>query len=197
MLKGVSPVADAKKDRGTALALDSVKLFAQHWFAEQIADKSEGYRKSTQRTLEKDIYPVIGNKPMGEVTSGDVLAICDKIKGRGSPQAALLARNVIKRMDDYVIARQAASINPVSLLVARFVAMQSSRERVLSPEEIGKVMRAIYLSDMARPNKLALHLLCITMVRKSELLNAAWSEFDFEAAIWRLPAERMKKDKEH
>lgn len=195
--QGISPVADAKKDRGAALALDSVKVFAQYWFKEQIADKSEDYRKSTLRALEKDIYPAIGNKPMGEVTPGDVLAICDKIKGRGSPQAALLARNVIKRMYDYAIARQVATINPASLLVARFVATQSSRERVLSPEEIGKVMRAVYLSDMARPNKLALHLLCITMVRKSELLKAEWSEFDFEAAIWRIPAERMKKDKEH
>ena len=195
--QGISPVADAKKDRGAALALDTVKAFGVHWFETQIADKSEDYRKTTLRTLEKDIYPMIGNKPMGEVISGDVLAICDKIKGRGSPQAALLARNVIKRMYDYAIVRQVASVNPARMLIARYVATQSSRERVLSPEEMGKVMRAIYRSDMARPNKLALHLLCITMIRKSELLNAEWSEFDFEAGIWRIPAVRMKMDKEH
>ena len=196
--QGISPVTDAKKDRGAALALDTVKAFGVHWFETQIADKSEDYSKTTLRTLEKDIYPMIGNKPIGDVTSGDVLAICDKIKGRGSPQAALLARNVIKRLYDYAIDRQVVvTINPAKMLVARFIATQSSRERVLSPEEIGKVLRAVYLSDMARPNKLALHLLCITMVRKSELRNAEWSEFDFEAAIWRIPAERMKKEKEH
>lgn len=197
VLQGISPVTEAKKDRGAALSLDSVKVFAQHWFDVQIADKSESYRQSTLRTLEKYVYPDIGNKLMADVTSADVMGICDKIKASGSPQAALLARNVIKRMYDYGIVRQVASINPARMLVARFVATQSSRERVLSPEEIGKVMRAIYVSDMPRPNKLALHLLCITMVRKSELLNAEWSEFDFEAGIWRIPAVRMKKDKEH
>jgi integrase len=50
---------------------------------------------------------------------------------------------------------------------------------------------------MSRAYKLALHLLVITMVRKSELIEAEWSEFDFEAGIWRIPAARMKKDIEH
>lgn len=195
--QGISPVTEAKKDRGATLSMDSVKVFAQHWFDAQIANKSESYQQSTLRTLEKYIYPDIGNKLMSDVTSADVMRICDKIKASGSPQAALLARNVIKRMYDYGIVRQVASINPARMLVARFVATQSSRERVLSHEEIGKVMRAIYVSNMPRPNKLALHLLCITMVRKSELLNAEWSEFDFEAGIWRIPSERMKKSKEH
>jgi integrase len=68
---------------------------------------------------------------------------------------------------------------------------------VLTPDEIGTVLRTIYASDMGRPYKLALHLLAITMVRKSELIEAEWSEFDFDAGIWRIPAERMKKDREH
>jgi integrase len=35
------------------------------------------------------------------------------------------------------------------------------------------------------------------MVRKSELTEARWSEFDLDAGVWRIPADRMKKDKEH
>jgi integrase len=36
-----------------------------------------------------------------------------------------------------------------------------------------------------------------TLCRPSEAIEAEWSEFDLEAAIWRTPAERMKKRKEH
>jgi integrase len=194
---GVSPVADAKKDRGAVKVLDSVRAFGDLWFVAEIAEKSKSYSTVTRRALEKDIYPAIGNKPLADVSAGDVLAICDKIKGRGAPQMALFTRNVVKRMYEYAISRQAAAINPAQQLVARFIATPQSRTRVLSLDEIGSVMRTVYASDMSRAYKLALHLLVITMVRKSELIEAEWSEFDFEAGIWRIPAARMKKDIEH
>ncbi len=126
-----------------------------------------------------------------------MLAICDRIKGRGAPQAALVARNVTKRMFEYAISRQAATANPAQQLVARFIATPQSRTRVLSHDEIGAVLRNVYASDMGRAFKLALHLLAITMVRKSELIEAEWSELDLDAGIWRIPAERMKKEREH
>lgn len=194
---GVSPIADAKKDRGAVQSNDSVRGFGDLWFATEIAEKSKSYSTVTRRALDKDIYPAIGNKPLAEVNAGDVLAICDKIKGRGAPQMALLTRNVVKRMYEYAIARQVVTINPAQQLVARFIATPQSRTRVLSPDEIGRVMRTVYASDMSRAYKLALHLLIITMVRKSELIEAEWSEFDLEAGIWRIPAARMKKDIEH
>jgi integrase len=194
---GISPIADAKKDRGVLKTLDSVQEFADSWYQSEIANKSESYRKTTRRVLDKDIFPAIGNKSLTAVNAGDVLAICDRIKGRGSPQSALFTRNVIKRMFEYAISRQAATANPAQQLVARFIATPQSRTRVLAPAEIGQLLRTVYASDMSRAYKLALHLLVITMVRKSELIEAEWSEFDMDAGIWRIPAERMKKDREH
>lgn len=195
--KGISPIADAQKDRGVAKSLNSVREFANYWYQDKISSNSESYRNITRRVLDKDVLPVIGNKELSQVNAGDILVICDKIKSRGSPQAALVTRNIIKRMYDFAIARQVATINPAHQLVARFIATQSSRTRVLTPDEIGEMLRKIYSSDMARPSKLALHLLVITMVRKSEMIEAEWSEIDLEEGIWRIPAERMKKDKEH
>jgi integrase len=82
-------------------------------------------------------------------------------------------------------------------IVARFIATQDSRTRVLNPDEIGQVLRAVYVSSIRRPLKLAIHVLVLTMVRKSELIEARWDEFDLDAGIWRIPADRMKKDREH
>ncbi|RKP58640.1 tyrosine-type recombinase/integrase [Pararobbsia silviterrae] len=194
---GVSPMADAKKDRGAEKSLNTVRDFGAYWTEQQMSDKSDEYRRTTNRALEKDVYPAIGNKPLPDVTPGDVLAICDRIKKRGSPKMALHTRNVIKRMFEYAIARQFVTINPAAAVVARFVATQESRDRVLSPEELGRVLRAVYASSIRRPLKLAIHLLVLTMVRKSELIEARWNEFNLDEGIWRIPAERMKKDREH
>ncbi|CAK1296315.1 phage integrase family site specific recombinase [Burkholderia pseudomallei] len=143
------------------------------------------------------MFPALGSKPVSEVTPGDVLAICDRIKKRGAPKMALHTRNVIKRMYEYAIARQLVTINPAQAVVARFIATQESRDRVLSPDELGHVLRVVYASSIRRPLKLAIHLLVLTMVRKSELIEARWSEFDLDAAVWRIPSDRMKKPREH
>ena len=44
---------------------------------------------------------------------------------------------------------------------------------------------------------LALELTVLTATRTSEVLNAQWAEFDLEAELWTIPAERMKARKEH
>jgi len=97
----------------------------------------------------------------------------------------------------YAISRDLVSFNPAAAIEARFIAQVRSRDVALSPEEIGKLLRGIYTSSMIRSNKLAFHLLILTMVRKSELLEATWDEVDFNKAEWSIPAERMKKDKPH
>ena len=45
--------------------------------------------------------------------------------------------------------------------------------------------------------KLALNLMALTFVRTEELLDAPWTEFDLEHALWKIDADRMKKDRTH
>jgi integrase len=110
---------------------------------------------------------------------------------------ALHTRNVIKRMFEYAIARQLVPSNPATAIVARFIATQDSRTRVLDPDEIGRVLRAVYARASADRSSLRFTCWVLSMVRKSELIEARWSEFDLDAGIWRIPANRMKKDREH
>ncbi|TIC80539.1 tyrosine-type recombinase/integrase [Crenobacter intestini] len=193
--KGESPklaVREAKAEKHNTVA-----KFAEHWLLEQLEGKSESYRKTLTRVIYKDVLPWLGGMPLKDVKPADVLGLCDRIKHRGSPKMALLTRNVLKRMYDFAIARQVAEHNPAAVLPARFIATEESRTRVLSAQEIGDVLRGVYLSDIRRPLKLALHLLAITMVRKTELTTARWEEVDLDAGIWDIPAERMKKDRPH
>ncbi|PTU67152.1 integrase [Chromobacterium sp. Panama] len=177
--------------------LNTVAAFADNWLKEQLEGKSGSYQKTMRRIMDKDVLPWLGGMPLAEVKPSDVLELCDRIKARGAPKMALVTRNALKRMYDYAIARQLAETNPAAALVARFIAVEESRDRVLSGEEIGQVLRAVYQSDVRRSLRLALHLLAITMVRKSELIQATWSEFDLDVGIWDIPAERMKKNKPH
>ncbi|WP_374264690.1 tyrosine-type recombinase/integrase [Zoogloea sp.] len=189
-------VEKAKAKEAEALAGDTVESFARHWYAE-IAEPANSNPRNIKRILEKDVIPAIGSKQVSEVTVSDVLAITDKIKARGADQMALQTRNVLKRLFAYAIAREKTNFNPAAAVEAKFIASAKSRDVALTPEEVGRLLRAIYQSSMKRAHKLALHLLILCMVRKSELIEAKWEEIDFEKAEWSIPGERMKKDKPH
>lgn len=192
---GESPkraLQEAKSER-----LNTVAAFAEEWIEKQLEGKSGHYQTTLRRILDKDILPWLGGMPLSEVRPGDVLELCDRVKSRGSPKMALLTRGVLKRMYDFAIARQMVENNPAAALVARFIATEESRTRVLSANEIGTVLQAVYTSDIRRPLKLALHLLAITMVRKTELTESKWEEINLDAGEWDIPAERMKKDRPH
>ncbi|MFZ3041108.1 MAG: tyrosine-type recombinase/integrase [Thiobacillus sp.] len=177
-------------------ASETVEAFARRWYAE-IAEPANSNPRNVKRVLDKDVIPAIGTKQIADVTVTDILAITDKIKNRGADQMALQTRNVLKRLFAYAIAREKTTFNPAAAIEAKFIASAKSRDVALSPDEIGRLLRAIYQSSMKRANKLALHLLILCMVRKSELTQARWEEIDLERAEWSIPGERMKKDKPH
>ena len=189
-------VEKAKAKESEALAGDTVEAFARHWFTE-IAEPANSNPRTIKRVIEKDVIPAIGAKQISDVTVSDVLAITDKIKARGADQMALQTRNVLKRLFAYAIAREKTTFNPAAAVEAKFIASAKSRDVALTSDELGRLLRAIYQSSMKRAHKLALHLLILCMVRKSELIEAKWDEIDFEKAEWSIPGERMKKDKPH
>jgi integrase len=186
----------AKIKEEAAKEADTVEAFARRWYAEIVVPNNSNPR-NILRALEKDVIPAIGSKQVADVTPSDILAITDKIKNRGADQMALQTRNVLKRLFAYAIAREKTQFNPAAAIEAKFIAQVKSRDVALTPEEIGKLLRAIYQSSMKRAHKLALHLLILCMVRKSELIEAKWEELDLEKAEWAIPGERMKKDKPH
>ncbi len=186
----------AKATEGAARESDTVEVFARRWYAE-IVEPANSNPRNIHRVLEKDVIPAIGRKPVSDVTVTDILAITDKIKNRGADQMALVTRNVLKRFFAYAIAREKTTFNPAAAIEAKFIAQARSRDVALTSEEVGKLLRAIYQSSMKRAHKLALHILILCMVRKSELIEAKWVELDLEKGEWNIPGERMKKDKPH
>ena len=186
----------AKAKEEAAKEADTVELFVRRWYAEIVLPSNSNPR-NIHRVLEKDVIPAIGHKQVAEVTVTDILAITDTIKNRGADQMALQTRNVLKRLFAYAIAREKIQFNPAAAIEAKFIAQAKSRDVALTPEEVGRLLRVIYQSSMKRAHKLALHLLILCMVRKSELIEAKWVELDLEKGEWAIPGERMKKDKPH
>lgn len=195
LAKGKSPAAEKQATKQALSARMTIREVAQIYL-EEIVRRDRKDATTIERYFCKEIYPTIGSLLPGDVTPKHILAITDRMKSRSVPMAALDCRNLLKRFFDFAIARQIATFNPVASIPAKMVAVARSRERTLSPDELKIYLTKLYQSDIQRRYKLAFHLILLTLVRKSELVLAKWSEVDLDAREWRIPPENNKIGKE-
>ncbi len=193
---GQSPARQKQLAKVAEADATTVAEFGERFFREIVAKDRQDVT-IPRRYFDKSIVPAIGTKPVREVTTDDVRAIIWKKKDEGFDAAAGEIRGVLKRLFDYALTAGLATINPVLALPMRHVHKPKSRERTLSPEEIRVFLTAAFESNIRRQFKIGLHLILLTMVRKSELLLARWEHVDFEQAEWHIPAEHSKTGKPH
>lgn len=193
---GKSPVA-ARRAVRAGLGEDlTVREFGERWFRE-VASKARKDDSIPRRYLNNEIYPGLGQMRLREVKAEHVRDIVFRKRDHGSPTAAAEIRNHLKRLYDYAIVCGLVGTNPALATPTRFIASRKARTRALSEDEIAVYLRRLYRSGIRRQFKLALHLILLTLVRKSELLGARWDEVDAKAAEWNIPAERTKNGKPH
>lgn len=193
---GGSPAKQKQLAKVAAAQTTTVAEFGERFFRE-IVEKDRKDTTIPRRYFEKSILPAIGQKPVGEVSTDDVRTIIWRKKAEGFDAAAGALRGVLKRMFDYAQTCGLVAHNPVLALPMRHVHKAKARDRALAPTEIGTFLRAAFASNIRRQFKLGLHLILLTMVRKSELLHARWVHVDLEQAEWHIPAENSKTGKPH
>jgi integrase len=193
---GASPAKQKQLAKVAAADATTVAEFGERFFRE-IVVKDRRDVTIPRRYFDKSIVPAVGAKPVRDVTTEDVRAIIWKKKDEGFDAAAGNIRGVLKRLFDYATTCGLVTTNPVLALPMRHVHKAKSRERALSPDEIRKFLKAAFESNIRRQFKIGLHLILLTMVRKSELLLARWEHVDFEHAEWHIPPEHSKTGKPH
>ncbi|MGV3930504.1 tyrosine-type recombinase/integrase [Citrobacter braakii] len=192
---GQSPAA-AKRDG--IKKIRGAETFAVHTDAYMkhvtLADSTRAMKQSV---IDRDILPVLGNKMMAEITTGVVRDLCDRIVARGGRSTAVQAREIISSIYRYANDRGHGLFNPAADIKPSSIAIFKPRERTLSPEEVGIFFRALNDFSAMGTLKMALKLVLLTLVRKSEFTLATWPEVDFRKSTWTIPADRMKAGREH
>jgi len=193
--RGESPARVKSETRKECQESGTFESFADIWLRNGgLADSTAAMRKSI---LDRDVLPKFGKRKLEEITSSQVLALCEKIKARGAPATAVHAREVIQQVYRHAKSRGLKIENPAEAVKASAIATFKPRERALTPSEIHRFFSALDTLGTLPTLKLAVKFILLTMCRKGELLLATWKEVDFDAATWTIPPERMKARRAH
>ncbi len=120
------------------------------------------------------------------------------VESRGRHETAKRLRATIGAVFRYAVATGRAENDPTAALKGALAApVVQHRSAIIEPKAFGGLLRAIAGYEGGPETRAALELLALTFVRPGELRAAEWADFDFEAGIWAIPAQKMKMRRAH
>jgi len=193
LAQGLDPaVADRAKGENTFAAL------AQKWYAAREPGWAESHKEKIWARFEKDLFPALGARPIKEITVPELLAVVRKIEARGAVDSAHRTLQSCGQVWRFAVAEGVAERDiTADLRGALKTVKKKNYPTITDPKEIGNLLRAIEGYPGNEVVRLALRLAPLVFLRPGELRCAEWREIDFESAMWKLPAERMKSRKRH
>ena len=151
------------------------------------------------RSMERYVFPRIGNRPVSQVNTADVLEILTPI-WHDKAETARAVRQRIRSVLEWAIAMDLRSDNPCDR-VAPVLGPQNdivTHRQALPHREVAAAIETVRTSRSGQPAmKLAFEFLVLTAARSGEVRLATWDEIDTARAVWTVPAARMKAKREH
>ena len=197
---GADPLAVRRREK-LAAELRAATTF--HDLANEYLEKMEAEDR-TPATMKKArwfrdlIERDIGILPVADITPQELLAALRKLERRGHRETANRVRSFASRVFRYAIVTGRADKNPADALRGALIAPRTKHHAaLLDPKDVGELLRAIDGYSGQPETLLALQLAPLLYVRPGELRQAEWSEIDWDAKVWRLPAHKMKMKREH
>jgi len=153
-------------------------------------------------TLKTYAYPVFGALPVQAVDVALIAKVLEPIWTTKTETASRLRGRIERVLDWATVRGHCQGDNPArwrghldQLLPARSRVRKVQHHAALAYAEVGQFMADLRGQDTT--SALALEFLILTATRTAEVIGATWSEADLDAAVWTIPAERMKAKKEH
>lgn len=193
--QGESPSRSKVEKRTEAADALTFGSWAEKYFAE--ADLAESTRAMRKSVYDRNLADEFGRLKLEEISPVRLMARCEKIKERGAAAPAVHAREIVLQVFRFIQARGLKIDNPAESIRPSAIATFKARDRALTPAEIHTFFSALEQTATMSTLRLAVKFMLLTLVRKSEFIEAKWDEINFETAIWTIPKERMKAGRPH
>ncbi|MEK9537280.1 integrase domain-containing protein [Pantoea agglomerans] len=199
LAKGIDPQKQQEEiSEQRQIELDSIfSVVAGRWFQLKSKNVTEDYAKDIWRSLEKDVFPTIGEIPVQALKARTIVEALERIKARGALETV---RRLVQRINEimiYAVNTGLIDANPASVVGMAFERPKKQNMPTLRPEELPKLMHSLVMSNLSITTRCLIEWQLLTLVRPSEASGTRWDEINFSLKTWTIPAERMKAKREH
>ncbi|HEX2796549.1 MAG TPA: integrase arm-type DNA-binding domain-containing protein [Immundisolibacter sp.] len=199
LANGIDPGEHRKLTKNTLPQdADSFEAVAREWFAKFAPGWAPTHAEKIIRRLEREVFPWLGARPVGDITAPELLTVLRRIEARGRLETAHRAHQNCGRVFRYAVATGRAERDPSGdLRGALPPATKRHHAAIIDPKAIAELLRVLDGYTGSFVTACALRLAPLLFVRPGELRRAEWAEIYLDAAEWRIPAAKMKMRAPH
>jgi len=193
---GIDPSL-SRKIKKTGAIENTFKAVALEFMANN-PSWSVSHRRHISECFERDVFPWLGNRPIAELSAPEVLATLRRIVNRGALETAARTRQFIGQVFRYGIATGKAERDVTADLRGALPSpVRGHYPAITEAKPLGVLLRDIDAYEGSFVVKTALQLQPLIFARPANLAAAEWSEFDLDAAEWRIAGDKMKMKEAH
>jgi len=199
---GLNPMEKRKEKKRASNPEDKAfKVVALRWWKQQKNSWSEDHAKRVKRWITEDAKSIAG-KAIDQIDAGDITELMLSIEATGASKKAPVILSIINRIFGYGLAHRLTRTNPAMGLPLRDIlkpmAKVKHRAAIVKTPELAKLIKDIEVGESGGYCTVeALKLIPRLFLRPKEIRFLKWNYVDFEDGLIRIPAEDMKRGREH
>lgn len=198
---GDDPAEQRKRAKAKAAheAVNTFRVVAYEWMEHQAARWEPITLERIRSSLEANVLATLGSRALASITALEVMNAVKAVEARGAGEQAGRVLQRVKAIFRWAVIHGRLESNPMlDLVPAEILKPREVKHRAaLDARDLPAFLGQLDTYD-GDPNTVhALRLLMLTATRPGEVRGARWAEVDMDAAMWTIPAERMKMRAEH
>ncbi|NYZ11183.1 tyrosine-type recombinase/integrase [Azospirillum sp. RWY-5-1] len=183
--KGADPQAAKRTYRASPTVGDTIDQYLSAYASRKVTCNMDAL------ALRQDVAPILGDRKLVDITRRDVQAVLRRALDRGAPIMANRTLEIVRKMLAWSVDQGWIEVNPAAGIAKP--AVEKPRARALTDAELKALWGT--LGRISPQSGAAFKLLLLTGQREMEVVGARWSEIDFAAGVWTLPADAPGRSK--
>ena len=192
-----SALKKAEKLKNEAAHKNTFEAVAREWHEKRKGEWTHKHGLEVLHSLERDVFPYVGHRPIEEITPPELLKVLRKIENRGALVMVTKLRQRCDAIFKYAIITGRATYNAAIDLQGAFKSHKKSNYRALQRKQIPEFMDALDACTSDRTLVCAIKFIFYTLARTNEVRFARWDEVNWEEKLWEVPESRMKASRSH
>ncbi|MCD4632095.1 integrase [Proteus mirabilis] len=176
---------------------NTFQLVAERWWEVKKSTVTEDYGNDIWRSLERDVFPTIGDISVTDIKAHILVQAIQPVQARGALETV---RRLCQRINEVMIyAQNTGLIDAVpSINIGKaFEKPKKKNMPSIPPDQLPKLMQTMRTANIILPTRCLFMWQLLTISRPAEAAEARWDEINFETKEWKIPAARMKINREH
>lgn len=192
---GIDPSQTRKEEKRAAKleATNTFRAVAEAFLVEYKAAVTEDTYDHAVAWMKNDVFPWLGNLPLTKIDAPAILAVLERIDGRGARDTAHRVRSKISAVFRYGIKHGYCKSDPARDLIGAIPpAIETHFAAITEPAKVGEMLRAFDGFEGTYVVQYALKLAPLVFARPGELRKAQWQEINWDKSEWRYFVTKTK-----